>query len=1056
MDPASARILAAVAAQGVRGAANVIAKVRNSGPQQRAEDLAGRALAPVEHSMTTLLNQLDDRLPASAVTAITSAIQSPDFSEVGRTIAVAIATGELDRSRQAILQITSAILTLQSGLDTESANTASTVLVRALTNLVSTMYADLKENSKAEYGRIIDRAFLEKNGGYLQGILDRASILGRRRPEDLPAIAKYVERYRESAHARTSNIVPASLDNQRFVPIEEIYVEPTLICDDPARFTLPPSTKDVTTLSPLGVVDYGYRVVVLGDPGAGKSTLAQRLTNTISDDSMSKTKATLTPVIVTLRRYEQAKSARSVSLVEYIEAMIREDFHLTAPAGAVEYLLSLGRILVIFDGLDELLDTHRRREVSDSIEAFARLFASTKVLVTSRMVGYWEAPLNPGQFTTVRLSQLSPANIEEYARKWFSLQPALSLQEQSEVAEAFIFESATVPDIRSNPLMLSLLCNIYRGARWIPQNRADLYERCALMLFERWDEQRGIGSQRVLRADARAALQEIAYSIFMSNGSLDPLPERTLKNKLTKFWKEEHFEKLEDAEAAAISLYKSWHGRAWVLTDVGTTSSGERLYRFTHRTFLEYFTAVEIARRNPSPSRLWKVLGPNILEGGWDLVAQIAIQVLHENYRGARRKIYDAIASNLEVAHLSPRQRFNLISFAARHFDALNPPSANCRSLTRNALQFAIAGQPNEPTFPAYEDYVSGAPGEWSGATDIGDPEYHDEDFSDEDVEIGPERSITPLLDLLKIPGHLGQVALDETKAALLDFIHNEDDALSAKAFVFGSCFSQLGSIAASLGISANLRWDSISVEEHTISYLRQNKLTNKRLSAWGKITFWAPIVAARLSLVAPVVAVKAGLSGGVLCSGNPIFHRSTDDRSHETIGVSLLQAYLLQTADHSSAESALAALSRGLRRANFDGDWIGDSNLQESILAPFFYAQESTHSVPDEQNGSNTSATRKNVDAAFSATVLLAALVEHERWNVIDESEDQIAYLRLGPLQSLETVFISRIRPEFYDLAVNALRDFGFDAVQHELLHDWMSNGVDFLERNAFPFRQY
>ena len=70
-------------------------------------------------------------------------------------------------------------------------------------------------------------------------------------------------------------------------------------------------------------------------------------------------------------------------------------------------------------------------------------------------------------------------------------------------------------------------------------------------------------------------------------------------------------------------------GRAWVFTDTGSTGAGERIYQFTHRTFLEYFAAAYIARSRVTPKELLADLLPHIADGEWDVVAQLAIQIHH-------------------------------------------------------------------------------------------------------------------------------------------------------------------------------------------------------------------------------------------------------------------------------------------------------------------------------------------------------------------------------------------------------------------------------------------
>ena len=62
-----------------------------------------------------------------------------------------------------------------------------------------------------------------------------------------------------------------------------------------------------------------------------------------------------------------------------------------------------GRGVVIFDGLDELLDTSRRADVTARVERFCAEYPLAAVLVTSRQIGYDEARLDDRQFTTYRL-----------------------------------------------------------------------------------------------------------------------------------------------------------------------------------------------------------------------------------------------------------------------------------------------------------------------------------------------------------------------------------------------------------------------------------------------------------------------------------------------------------------------------------------------------------------------------------------------------------------------------------------------------------------------------
>ena len=143
-----------------------------------------------------------------------------------------------------------------------------------------------------------------------------------------------------------------------------------------------------------------YRAVVLGDPGAGKSTLAQKLAYDCSAPPVDDDEEfQVVPFIVPLRTYEEHKRTEHSSVVEFIYSYINENLQIHPPAGCVEFLLLTGRALVVFDGLDELLDLSRRKDMVAAVESFAARYSTSIVIATSRQVGYLEAPLNPERST---------------------------------------------------------------------------------------------------------------------------------------------------------------------------------------------------------------------------------------------------------------------------------------------------------------------------------------------------------------------------------------------------------------------------------------------------------------------------------------------------------------------------------------------------------------------------------------------------------------------------------------------------------------------------------
>lgn len=500
-------------------------------------------------------------------------------------------------------------------------------------------------------------------------------------PSDALADSAWISSYLKLCSRQHGFITPPDFRERNAVPIDDIYVAGRTIVAEPKG-----AHSDHRSVLELGTtID---RDVLLGDPGGGKSTAISAIAHQLSNQT-----GALIPFVVVLREF--APRSEQISIVEFIEAQLKTKYQAPeAPAGLVDALLHTGRCAVLFDGLDELLEPSRRVEMAKRVEQFSTRYPASRILVTSRKVGYKEAQLDPAVFKVNVLDGYSEPDVAEYVGKWFALQTFAAPVSVEEVTDAFLRESAAILDLRNNPLLLALLCIIYRGQGYLPKNRIGIYEECAKLLFETWDKSRNLSFDFSFESYIVDALKHLALWMFTSSdASADGVTEDRLVDELSSFFVIA-YDSPQQALKAAQEFIEFCRGRAWVLSEAGTTPEGVALFKFTHRTFMEYFAAYQLTRLYPTPIALARHLIPRISKNEWDTVGQLAIHLINRSVvQGAEKALNQMLTSS---ANRSVRYRENTVGFIARCLDylAVSPAlvKASFRRSTDVILQAKLSG----------------------------------------------------------------------------------------------------------------------------------------------------------------------------------------------------------------------------------------------------------------------------------------------------------------------------------------------------------------------------
>ena len=198
-------------------------------------------------------------------------------------------------------------------------------------------------------------------------------------------------------------------------------------------------------------------------------------------------------------------------------------------------------------------------------------------------------------------------------------------------------------------------------------------------------------------------MRHLAWWLFCRNEARTAVTERELVAETTAFLRGRGFEPEDGAKDAAREFVEFCRGRMWVFSDAGTTATGQRLYAFTHRTFLEYFAASQLAYDSDTPERLARTIAPHAARSQWEIVGELAVQIKDNTSSAGAQRIYEEMLG--ERRRRAAEGRGGVLQFLARTLRSADPSPQITRSLTREILRFLFSGTPN--------DAVHGLPLAW-------------------------------------------------------------------------------------------------------------------------------------------------------------------------------------------------------------------------------------------------------------------------------------------------------------------------------------------------------
>ncbi len=318
-------------------------------------------------------------------------------------------------------------------------------------------------------------------------------------------------------------------------------------------------------------------LMVLGDPGIGKSTFLRKVGLEALKGNKDSYQHSLTPVLLELKNFKENEIN--------IQALIEEEFKICGFPNVEKNIsnkLEKGELLILLDGLDEV-PTANVNNVIEKIKDFVDRHYKNRFILSCRTA----ARTHLQRFTDIEIVEFDDQQIQSFIEHWFSSE----LDRKNETAKNCWEllqkeEYKSAKELAHTPLLLTFLCLVYDENQSFPTNRSRLYQDALRILLEKWSAEkrlpnRGLVYENLSIEQEEILLSEVAYQNFVADKLF--LEKREIVKQIKDHLKQ-NFNAPQHLDGEKV--LKTIEIEQGILVE-----RARDVYSFSHLTLQEYLTA---------------------------------------------------------------------------------------------------------------------------------------------------------------------------------------------------------------------------------------------------------------------------------------------------------------------------------------------------------------------------------------------------------------------------------------------------------------------------------
>jgi len=368
------------------------------------------------------------------------------------------------------------------------------------------------------------------------------------------------------------------------------------------------------------VLAQGQRLIIVGGPGSGKSTVLQHvawaLAASLLDDKdiarqqlgLEATQPTPLPIYLPLSqvaRYRREAAERRdrelPSLVQCVSLYLRGKELYQLPDNFFETVLNQGKhVMLLLDGLDEIADEEERRSVRAQVEDFLRSRTQLQGIVTCRTAAYQDKTALSDEFQEITVEPLADEHAEAIVRQYYHclignateaghraddlLQQVQLLEGQRRKAQGADYQKLLI-----SPLMIRLLIIVHFSEKRLPDHRVALLQKAIEQLIQAdyGPDENASKEIRTLIGNSWEGFRNMAQRMAFALHSQGKVAGRDMnESDLRKALAPEYQIDREDDRIDKFIRLAKLRG--------GLIEERAQSYRFSHHNFQEYLTARHI------------------------------------------------------------------------------------------------------------------------------------------------------------------------------------------------------------------------------------------------------------------------------------------------------------------------------------------------------------------------------------------------------------------------------------------------------------------------------